>query len=382
MKLHDFNLRHLRVFAKTYELGSLLAASRAEHITQPAVTQGIARLEGLLSAQLFARQPDGMHPTQVADVLYPRVVSALKMIRSKRVTHTQIRAFLALARHGSYVEASTATGLARPSLHRAVTDLEKALNQSLVRRRGRGLELTPTGQTASRRFNLAQGELRYGLDEVSALTRKGAGRIAIGAMPLCRARVLPHAIVRFKAIYPDAEILIAEGSHAELVDPLRYGELDFIIGALRDPAPGPDLLQESLFEDRPVVVARQAHPLPQSHKKLRLRKMTEYQWCIPPKGVPLRDRWEAAFREKKIDVPHVSVECGSGIAIRQMLLETDMLTLMSRDQVALELEAGWLKIVGQTPATLQRTIGITVRDGWHSTRLQSAFIETLKESAS
>lgn len=378
MKLHQLNLRHLRVFAKTYELGSLLAASRAEHITQPAVTQGIARLERFLGGQLFARQPDGMHPTQKADVLYPRVVNALKLIRSKRVTHTQIRAFLALARHGSYVEAGTATGLARPSLHRAVTDLEKALNQTLVQRRGRGLELTSAGQTVSRRLNLAQGELRSGLDEVAALTNAGAGRIAVGAMPLCRARVLPAAIVKFKSDYPDAEILIAEGSHTELVDPLRYGELDFMIGALRDPAPGPDLIQTPLFDDRPVVIARKGHPLPQRIKRLDLQEMQTYQWCIPPRGVPLRESWEAVFRDADIEAPDVSVECGSGIAIRQILIETDMLTLMSRDQVALELEAGWLKIVGDTPDSLVRTIGITARDGWHPTRLQSTFIVTLK----
>ena len=45
---------------------------------------------------------------------------------------------------------------------------------------------------------------------------------------------------------------LAEGSHAELVAPLRDGELDVIVGALRQSSVGDDLVQRELFVDRPV----------------------------------------------------------------------------------------------------------------------------------
>ena len=136
MEPWSFNLRHIRAFVKTCELGTLLTASKTVHMSQPAMTQAIARLENQMDMSLFDRQSDGMQPTETALTLVPRLKAFLGFIRSARITHTQIRAFLALARGGSYSEAHKTTGLARASLHRAVSDLEAALDQELVRRRG------------------------------------------------------------------------------------------------------------------------------------------------------------------------------------------------------------------------------------------------------
>ncbi len=375
----QWNLRHLRAFVKTYELGTILAASKAVHISQPAVTQGLVRLEDQLGTSLFERHPDGMHPTEAAHLLQPRAKTALELIRSKRVSQAQIRAFTALAREGSYVEASNTTGLARASLHRAVADLELALSQSLVLRRGRGIELTQTGRTTARRYRLALAELMAAGEEIKSLLGEASGRVTIGAMPLCRARVLPESIVRFQETHADSEISIAEGSHVELVEPLRDGELDFLVGALRDPAPGPDLVQLPLFQDRPVFLARSGHPLPARRDAIDLRDLSEFEWCIPQRGVPLRDRWQDLFEALGPNTPNVKVECGSVIAIRQILMKTDCLTILSPDQVAVELEAGWLKIVGLAPESLTRTIGLTHRENWRPTHLQDAYISTLKQ---
>lgn len=379
MTSSEFNIRHLRVFAKTYEKGSLLSASKAVNVTQPAATQGLARLEELLGTKLFDRLPGGMQPLPEADILYPRVSRALSYIRSPRITSTQMRALLLLAKHGSYIDAAAATGVARPSLHRAVSDLEKALGVDLVRRRGRGIELTPGGKATSRQFNLAQVELDAGVAELDELTKDSAGRLAIGAMPLCRARVLPSAVVAVQKRHQNADITIAEGAYSELIEPLRNGDLDVIIGALRDPAPGPDVVQEALFEDRPVVLARKDHPLPSYKGEVPLMEVKDYGWCVPPEGVPLRDRWQQLFTGQGVSPPRVSVECGSVIAIRQILLETDYLTVLSPDQVAVELEAGWLKIIGLAPESLFRTIGLTYREGWYPTKLQTTFVEELKK---
>ena len=381
MHVYDLNLRHLRAFAKTYELGTLLAAAKSVHITQPALTQGLSRLEDQLGAQLFDRQNDGMRPTKAANLLHSRVIRALGLIKSNRVTHAQLRAFSALAREGSYAEASAATGLARASLHRAVSDLELALGQKLVERKGRGIELTRTGKSAARRFSLARAELTAAIDEIKSLRGEVQGRVVIGAMPLCRARVLPSAIVDFQETYPASQLAIAEGSHMELVDPLRDGDLDFLIGALRDPSPGADLVQTPLFDDHPVVLARHDHPLSAGRGVPDLEELGAFDWCIPQRGVPLRESWQTLFEDAGMTAPEVRVECGSVIAIRQILMGTNCLTILSPHQVAVELEAGWLKIIANAPANLTRRIGITHREGWRPTSLQQAFLNTLEKAS-
>ena len=60
MDSYRLNLRHLRAMAAIARLGSITAAAQAISITQPAITQALAKLESQLDHQLFERRPDGM----------------------------------------------------------------------------------------------------------------------------------------------------------------------------------------------------------------------------------------------------------------------------------------------------------------------------------
>jgi LysR family transcriptional regulator, regulator for genes of the gallate degradation pathway len=370
------NLRHARAAVDIARLGSISAAAHAVSLTQPAITQAIAGLEAQLGTALFERLPSGMVATPAAALLIPRFDAARAHVGSPQVTMSQVRALIGLARHGSYADAAHATGLSQPSLHRAVADLAVVLGKTLVERRGRGIALTAAGKRMARGFRLAQNELEAGFSELAALSGIQSGRITIGAMPLARARLLPRAVSAFHRAHPYAQVLIAEGSHAELVEPMRDGDLDLLIGALRDPAPGPDLTQAPLFEDCPVIIGRREHPL-STVRAPTLKKLSQFPWIVAPAGTPIRAQWQKMFEAAGLALPRVPVECGSVITIRQILLETDFLTLLSPDQVAVELEAGWLTKIADAPAGLVRTIGLTTRTGWRPTALQQAFLDEL-----
>ncbi len=374
------NLRHLRAAAEIRRLGSINAASDAVSLTQPAVTQAIGKLEGQLGLSLFERHYDGVAALEAAHLLAPRVEAALAHIGSSRVTMAQLRALIALGDAGSYAGASQTTGLSQPSLHRAVSDLAVVLRRALVERRGRGLALTPAGRKTLRAFRLARAELEAGLSEIEGLKGRETGRIAIGAMPLSRARVLPAAIAAFHARHPDVRVSIVEGSWHDLVEPLRDGELDLMIGALRDPAPGDDLEQAPLFADRPVVIGRKGHPL-SGAAGIGPETLALYPWTIAAPGAPLRTQWEQMFSEAGLAVPEVPIECGSVMMIRQILVDSDFLTLLSPDQVAVELEAHWLERLCDAPAGLVRMIGATTRAGWRPTARQQDFMDCLSDHA-
>ncbi len=375
MTASDFNLRHLHAVLAVYRHGTISSAAHDVNLTQPAITQGIARVEAQIGMPLFERSSGGMAPTPAADAFVPRIAAALARIASPRVTAAQMRAFLGLARAGSYVVAARNLGISDASLHRAVRDLSVALGRDLVERRGRGVALTRRGTALARAYALASAELEAGSEELAALAGHETGRIAIGAMPLCRARLLPAALARFHARYPHYTLVVTEGSHAELVGPLRDGDLDLLIGALRHPSPGADLEQRALFEDRPVVIGRANHPLAGTGPSLET--LARYPWSVAAPGAPLRDHWEAMFTGAGLAVPRVPVECGSVIAIRQLMISSDFLTLLSRDQVAVELEAGWLTILCPAPPEIVRTIGVTTRSGWRPTPLQARFLTEL-----
>lgn len=380
MDLWDLNLRHLRAVVEIAERGTMNAAADAVNLTQPAITQALARLEQLLDIELFERRHDGMVPTEAVTLLIPRIKAALEHVASPHATMARMRALLALADSGSYGGASALTGLSLPSLHRAVNDLSLSMRRPLVERRGKIAVLTEAGQQIARSFRLARAELEAGLSELRALKGHETRRVSVGAMPLSRARVLPAAVARFLRKHPHVKVSIVEGSRGELVEPLRNATIDLMVGALREPLLEPDLSQRSLFEDRPAVIARTGHPL--VGRNPALQELAAYSWIVAAPGTPLRSSWERMFASANQPLPPAPVESGSVMMIRNLLVDSDFLTLLSPDQVAVELEAGWLQSIAPAPIELSRTIGVTTRTSWRPTMVQADFLADLDAVAS
>ncbi len=100
---------------------------------------------------------------------------------------------------------------------------------------------------------------------------------------------------------------------------------------------------------------------------------------MPGAGAPLRDSWEQFFKAgAALPLPDVPIESGSVTMIRQILLDSDFLTLMSPAQVAIELEAGRLANIADMPAQFARTIGITTRASWRPTQIQRELLADLE----
>lgn len=391
----DLNLRHLRAVAAIAAQHSMSAAARAVNLSQPALTQGLAKLERQLGAELFHRHAGGMSATAEGERLARRAAAALSHLAAAAraigrgggrgftrpdllMTSAQTRAFVALADSGSFVGAATATGLSQPALHRAVRDLEQVSGAALVERRGRGVAVTPAGRRLARGIRLAYAEIAAGIAETRADRGTRTGRLVVGAMPLCRALLLPAALAELMREAPDAAIDVVEGSRRELVEPLRDGLIDLMIGALRD-AIATDLTQHPLFTDRLVIVARAGHPLAGSGAVSR-DDLARFPWVIGRVGTPLRGLWERLFEGSPL--PVAPIECGSVMVIRGILRDSDLLTLLSPDQVAMEVESGMLAAI-DVPADLpSRVIGVTTRAGWHPTPLQARFLDLLRAERS
>lgn len=103
-------LRHLLVFVKTAELGSVRLAAEAVGMAQPSATQALADLERLLESSLFLRHSRGMSATAVGATLLP-VARRLLALVDEGATH--VAALTAQARSVVRVAAISA---AVPSL--------------------------------------------------------------------------------------------------------------------------------------------------------------------------------------------------------------------------------------------------------------------------
>lgn len=73
-------IRHLQVFVRVAELGSVKRAAEEVGLTQPTVTHALADLEGLIECALFLRHARGMRLTPVGQALLPVARRALATI--------------------------------------------------------------------------------------------------------------------------------------------------------------------------------------------------------------------------------------------------------------------------------------------------------------
>ena len=386
---YDLNLRHLRMLLAISDAGSLSAAARATSVSQPGLTQALNRLETLFGTMLFDRRTTGVMATPNGQRILQRTRRALHSFTrgcravtgasgveklDRYLTTAHVRGLIALAEAGGFSSASETAGISAPSLHRAVRGLEALSGTSLVEQRGRGVELTRAGLRLARSFMIGISELAAALQE----TADHGGHLSIGAMALSRSLLLPATLADLLREQPGITVDVLEGSYLELVELLRSGKIDILIGALRD-HPGTDLLQEPLFDDRLTIIGRAEHPLASS--VAGFEELAAYPWIVARRASGLLDRWQKMFDRSGMVRPEAPIQCGSVALIRGVLVRSDFLTLLSKDQVTAEIKSGTLvKIDSCIPDTM-RTIGAITRRDQIPTKLQILFMNCLTKVA-
>ena len=396
----DFpNIRHLRAFSEVARHRGISAAAEAVYLSQPAITQAIGKLEQRLGVQLFERLTDGMKVTEPGAMFLHRVDRMLAQLHlgvaeairlqpgrngkgfehfDRLVTAAQLRALIALASARNFSIAARNSGISQPSIHRAARDLERLAGFQLFRTAAQGIELTLAAEHLARRARLAAAELQQGQFELAAHKGRDSTRITIGTMPLARTRILPRAMNEMLKDHHAIQLRTIEGPYSELLRGLRYGESDFLIGAMRDPLPSQDVVQEPLFDDSLAVVVRPGHPLV-GQVPLDLEATLAYPWIAPPKTTPAGRYLSAA-----LDIPGraetpVRVVSSSLILVRGLLLEGDYMTLISRHQVRFELDHGILAALPVALPNNHRAIGLTFRAGWQPTATQARFLDLIRQ---
>lgn len=381
------NLRHLRVFLCVAETGTITRAAELCHVSQPAVTQAMAKLEHIAGQPLFARKAQGLFALPAGDVLALRVRRAFGLLDpmladlSPRLkltaTSAQLQALIATHECESFTLAAHKLGLAQPTVHRAVTTLEHEAGRPLFERRAHGVVATRPAQLLARTARLAFAELDQAQSDLAELQGREVGRIVIGAMPLSRSFILPRTIGLFRQRRPTLPIRALDGPYDDMMAGLRRGEVDFLVGALRDPPPISDVVQEFLFDDSLVMVARPLHPL-MARADLTLTDLANFPFVVSTEGTPTRAAFDRLFRTAQL-TPVSLVETGSMILMREVLQRSDDIGCISRLQVQAEVASGALGVLPLPLVQTARPIGLTRRADWLPTKAQQEFLVALKD---
>ncbi len=392
------NLRHLRVFLEVAKSGGISAAARTVNLSQPAITQAIAKLEAVFQQKLFARGSTGMFLTEAGALLQARADRALAHIRngcaralksqmrdgnSKAgsfellITSTQLRALLLVETSGSFSLAARNLGISQPSLHRAARDLEANSGMQLFNKTRQGIALTDAAKRLAQHTRLAIAEMRHAFEEIDATRGVDSARVVIGALPLARSHILPVAINKLTGKRPSVQVSIADGPYDDLLHGLRHGEIDLMIGALRDPLPVDDIEQHPLFSDRLGIYASPGHPL-SCKTSVTLEDLRLFPWVVPRSGSPTRQHFDALFGVSDQFPAKGLVDTGSLVLTRGIVRGSNRLALISRHQMQEDLANERVSQIEFDLPGSERKIGMTTRKNWHPTQTLKEFLEILR----
>ncbi|MHB0775240.1 LysR family transcriptional regulator [Halomonas sp. WWR20] len=372
------NMRRLRAVVAVAEAGGVMRAAELLHLSQPAVTRAVRDLEKELGLELFERHRSGMLCTRAGEIVLHRFRRALRQLANaeqalmalqpegyferlaQRLSYRQLTVLAAIANFHNEPLAAEELGLTQPAISGNLRDLERQLGVALFLRTQRGMLATDCGAVLIRHAKVALREIALVSDDLSAWQGRARGHVVIGTLPLSSSLLVPQAVDTLLKELPGLHVTILDGTYDALFESLRSGEIDILIGALRQASLSEDTVQERLFNDRLAVAARHDHPLTR-HASLTLRDLLDAQWVAPRRGTPARRSFEHEFRSAGLEPPEIVVEAGNLSTIRTLLMDSDRVTLVSPHQVHFEIESGQLALLPiQLKGTL-RPIGITVR---------------------
>jgi DNA-binding transcriptional LysR family regulator len=292
-----------------------------------------------------------------------------------------LRALIAVVEQGRYTLAAHRLSISQPSVHRAVKDLQSLCEQTLFLRSPSGVEASWQARQLARYASLFFAELAQGLDEVDEHRGHMTGRLRVGSLPLAQSRMVPDAVARLLLRYPEAKVSIIDGPYNEQLHGLLHGQLDVIVGALREPHPSPDIDQQLLFREPLCLVVKPSHPLA-SRKAHSSQELRDMEWIAPSQHTPAREAFGRFFENQGLEPPERVVECSSLMAIRGLLLATDRIALLPAQQFELDVRHGLLAISPQQLSGTERSIGLALRKNWIPTRIQQTFIDQISDGAS
>jgi LysR family transcriptional regulator, cell division regulator len=124
------------------------------------------------------------------------------------MTEDQLLAFLSVARHRSLSRAAAELDLGQPTISDRLRSLERELGATLVRRQGRGVTLTPEGESFLSYAQRTLEVLKQGKETVRAAHTGSGGRVSIAVTVTAGAYLFAPALVAFQQEHPDIEVQV------------------------------------------------------------------------------------------------------------------------------------------------------------------------------
>jgi DNA-binding transcriptional LysR family regulator len=171
----------------------------------------------------------------------------------------QLRAFLAVARHGSFSRAAQEVGLSQSAISLSVRQLEAELGLKLLDRSTRQVQLTAVGATLVASGSRLVDELDVTLMELRDIGVQHRGRVKMACVPAVARSLMPRCVAHCSEKWPNVSLDMEDCAATDVIRKVGRGEVEF--GIASGDIANAELHIEPLMEDPFRLVCRRDDPI-------------------------------------------------------------------------------------------------------------------------
>ncbi|WP_428647039.1 pca operon transcription factor PcaQ [Roseibium sp.] len=256
----------------------------------------------------------------------------------RRIKFRHIQCFVEIAQERSLKLAADKLSLTQPAISKTLKELEEIIGATLMTRNRAGIVLTKQGKVFLHFAQISLASLQQGLDGVE---KEGEARatLKVGALPSVAASFMPPVVREFTEMAPNVMLRIMDGPHGYLIERLKLGDLDLVIGRLGRPAAMEGVSFTQLYSERVDLVVRAGHPLLEMPD---IKRIVDWPVIYPPEGSAIRPLVERFMIANGVgDIPN-RIETVSGAFGRVYTRRTNAVWIISAGVVQNETADGHL----------------------------------------
>lgn len=288
----------------------------------------------------------------------------------RRIKFRHIQCFVEIAREKSFKQAAEKLFLTQPAMSKSLKELEEIIGAVLFERSRAGVDLTKQGEIFLHFAQMSLASLQQGLQGVEQEGLAAKENLTVGALPSVAAWLMPAVAAEFSRLAPHAILRIMDGPHGYLVERLRLGELDLVIGRMGRPDSMQGISFTQLYGEQVVVVVRPGHPLIEQPD---LRRLADWQVIYPPEGSAIRPLVERLMIANGIGELPNRLETVSGAFGRVYTRQSDAVWIISHGVVAHEIADGRLVRLPFAMGITQGPVGLMSRSPAQSSAVAQVF---------
>lgn len=188
----------------------------------------------------------------------------------KSPTIRQLQYFVALTESEHFGRAAERCFVSQSAFSNAIKELEATLDAQLVDRTNRNVTITATGRETAVQARLVLRDLDSLVEAARGQNEPLSGELRLGVIPTIAPFMLPDALPKLRAQYPDLRLLLIEDQTQRIYERLMEGELDILLVALPWQMQGVEELP--LFRDAFCLACHQhtKHVEPENYRFNRL----------------------------------------------------------------------------------------------------------------